>query len=273
MALNHARLLCISLLAALLPFSAQAHRTWLLPSSTVLDEKDPWVTVDAAVSENLFDFETNAQPLDGLLVLGPEGKPVETQNRFTGKLRSSFDLKLSQAGTYRVSLIRESVSASYKLAGESKRWRGEERDMAKAIPANATDVMVTRMLGRQETYVTAGKPNDTALQMQNGVGLELLPLTHPNDQFAGQTARFCLLLDGKPLSGHLLGIVPGGVRYRGVLNEIAVTTDAKGEFAVKWPAAGMYWLNASWPARVPGAAPVATPRRLSYSATLEVLPE
>ncbi|HEY1181733.1 MAG TPA: DUF4198 domain-containing protein [Rhodocyclaceae bacterium] len=269
---NFAKTFLIAALAALVPLSAQAHRTWLLPSATVLDGKEPWVTFDAAVSEDLFDFDTNAQKLDVLEVLGPDGTAVKPENAFTGRLRSSFDLKLAKPGTYKVSMVREGAMVSYKVGGELKRWRGDEKDMAKEIPANAEGVQVTRQHARQETYVTAGKTSDAVLKKQSGVGIELVALTHPNELFAGETARFRLLLDGKPLANHLFGIVPGGVRYRGVLNEIAISTDAKGEFSVKWPAAGMYWLNASWPARGDGP-PVMVPRRASYSVTLEVLPQ
>ena len=35
----------------LAPLPAEAHRTWLLPSSTVLSGQEPWVTVDAAVAD------------------------------------------------------------------------------------------------------------------------------------------------------------------------------------------------------------------------------
>lgn len=265
--------LALATAALLLPAAAQAHRTWLLPSATVVEGGDAWITVDAAVSENLFDFDSNAQPLDDLVVFGPNGEPVQPQHLFTGRLRSSFDLKLDQPGTYRIALVRENVFASYKLGGEMKRWRGEEKDLATQIPANAQDVHVTHMLGRQETFVTRDAPSEGALKRFSGVGLELVPLGSPTEIFVGNTSRFRLMLDGKPLANFLLGVVPGGVRYRGVLNEIAVTTDARGEFAVKWPAAGMYWLNASWPARGAGAPTGMPTRRLSYSATLEVLPE
>lgn len=269
---NFTKTLLISAMAALVPLSAQAHRTWLLPSSTVLDGKEPWVTVDAAVSEDLFDFDTNAQKLDVLEVFGPDGAAVKPENMFTGRLRSSFDLKLAKPGTYKIGMVRESAMVSYKLGGELKRWRGDEKDMAKDIPANAEEVQLTRQHARQETFVTADKSNDVVLKKLSGVGIELVPLTHPNELFAGETARFRLLLDGKPLANHLLGVVPGGVRYRGVLNEIPVSTDTKGEFSVKWPSAGMYWLSANWPARGDGP-PVMVPRRVSYSATLEVLPQ
>ena len=41
--------------------AAEAHRQWMLPSSTVLSGQSSWVTVDAAVSNDLFYFEH--QPL------------------------------------------------------------------------------------------------------------------------------------------------------------------------------------------------------------------
>lgn len=273
MKFSPAKSLFVCLIAAALPLSAQAHRTWLLPSATVVYGHEGWVTFDAAVSEDLFDLDTNALPLDNLLILGPDGLPVQAENEFKGRLRSVFDLKLTQPGTYRVRLERENVMASYKLNGQPKRWRGDEKDMGSEIPKTAEDLHVMRASVRQETFVTLGKANDTALTKVNGVGIELVPITHPNEMFVGTTSRFRLLLDGKPLAHHLIGIVPGGVRYRGVLNEITATTDAKGELSVKWPAAGMYWLSASWPVRSEGGPRTLPPRRVSYSATLEVLPE
>ncbi|NTV11558.1 MAG: DUF4198 domain-containing protein [Zoogloea sp.] len=271
-------LILAAALAGLVPFCAQAHRTWLLPSSSVVEGKEPWVTVDAAVSENLFDFDSNAAKLDGLVVTGPDGNPVTPENRFAGRLRSSFDLKLARPGTYKISIAGESVMASYKLNGEARRWRGTPEEFATAIPAGAEDVRSSRMHSRMETFVTAGAPNDVALK-SSGVGLELVPITHPTELMAGEKASFRFLLDGKPAANLAVSVVPGGVRYRGVLKEISLATDAKGEFSVAWPEAGMYWISASFP---PRAAQPAGPqvqgggqpeRRVSYSGTLEVLPQ
>lgn len=44
-------------LATCLSFSAHAHRAWMLPSATILSGDAPWVTVDAAVSNDIFYFE------------------------------------------------------------------------------------------------------------------------------------------------------------------------------------------------------------------------
>jgi len=61
-----------------------------------------------------------------------------------------------------------------------------------------------------------------------------------------------------------------------VLGEIRQTTDAKGEITFTVPAAGMYYLSSSWPAAAPAASgqPPAMPeRRMTYAASVEVLPQ
>ncbi|MFJ3317937.1 DUF4198 domain-containing protein [Herbaspirillum huttiense] len=257
-------------LAISLPLSAHAHRQWLLPSATVLSGNEAWVTVDAAVSNDLFYFEHFPLRLDGLVVTGPEGKPVQAVNASTGKYRSTFDVQLSQPGTYKIAVVNNGVFASYKVDGQQKRWRGTAETLAKEIPANATELKVTQMNSRVETFVTAGKPSKGALA-PTGVGLELQPVTHPTDLVAGDTATFQLLLDGKPASDVEVELVPGGIRYRDKLLDSKIKTDADGKFSVKWTGPGMYWMEASVSDQKTSL-PQATQRRATYIATIEVLP-
>jgi len=264
------------LLAAGLPAPAHAHRAWMLPSATVLSGSEPWVTVDAAVSTDLFYADHNPMRLDGLMILAPDGTRVAPENMSTGKFRSSFDLKLARPGTYKLAVVNEGFNAVYKLNGETKRWRGTADTFAKEVPADAQELRVTRSQSRGEVFVTSGKPSAAALR-PTGVGLELVPVTHPNDLVAGDTASFTFLLDGVPAAGIDVNIVPGGIRYRNQLGDIKVTTDNGGRFSIKWPAAGMYWISASHgaePRAEQAGGSIAEPlRRASYSATLEVLPE
>jgi hypothetical protein len=51
-----------------------------------------------------------------------------------------------------------------------------------------------------------------------------------------------------------------------------VQTDKDGQFQLTWPHPGMYWNNASAEDDNSGTK-LASKRRLSYTATLEVLPE
>ena len=264
----------IAVLAAaavtMLSASAQAHRTWLLPSATVLSGKDPWVTVDAAVSNDLFYFEHRPLQLDSLAVLAPDGKTVAATNINKGEYRNTFDVKLEQPGTYKMMLVNNGLFANYTLDGQKKRWRGKAEDFAKAIPANAADVKLTESQGRIEIFVTSGKLSSDTLK-PTGVGLELVPVTHPNNLVVGEKATFKLVLDGEPAPNLAVEVVPGGIRYRDKLNDVKVTTDETGTFSVTWPGPGMYWINAS--VSDDKAKTKDAKRRASYTATVEVLPQ
>lgn len=256
--------------------AAQAHRLWLMPSATVLSGESPWVTVDAAVSNDVFFFEFLPVPLDNLVVTGPDGRAVAPENPHKGKLRSSFDLPLAKPGTYRVALVMQPMMASFKVGDETKRLRGTAQSLAQDIPAGATLLSVTQTINRIETFVTAGRPDQAALA-PTGVGLEMVPVTHPNDLVAGQPARLRFLLNGAPAAGLTVSVVPGGNRYRDQLGDFKAVTDAQGEVTLTWQQPGMHWLNAE-PPRAPreqrdsGGTLQAPQRHYNYVATLEVLP-
>jgi uncharacterized GH25 family protein len=266
------RTAAVLVLSAVVPVAAHAHKAWLLPSSTVLSGKDDIaVTVDAAASNDLFYFDHRPLRLESLVVTGPDGAKVAPENASTGKYRSTFDLSLKAPGTYRIALVMDGAFARYKEDGKEKRWRGRAESMAKEIPASATDLVVTESVRRIETFVTAGSPDDVALK-PTGKGLELVPVTHPNDLVENSEAEFKLVLDGKPAPGVKVEIVRGGIRYRNQLGETTVTTDENGVFKYTWPEPGMYWLEANV-SDDKATLKDAKERRAGYSATLEVLPE
>lgn len=269
--IRHGALAAISLTAlmAIAP-QAQAHRQWLLPSSTVLSGNDPWITVDAAVSNELFYFDHVPMRLEGVTVTAPDGAKAEIKNSSTGKYRSTFDVQLDKTGTYKIAVVSDGLTAGYKLNGEQKRWRGTAAEFATAIPAGATEVRLTEGQRRIEVFATRGGPTQDALKI-TGRGLELQAVTHPNDLVASEPATFKLMLDGKPAADVEVEVVPGGVRYRNGVNEMKVKTGADGAFTITWPGAGMYWMEASvrgGAASVPNAE-----RNATYVATLEVLPD
>jgi uncharacterized GH25 family protein len=275
-------LLALSLLAP--PLTAHAHRSWLLPSQSFLTGKNPTVSIDGSVSDNLFQTDAFALKLDGLMITAPDGSPLQPQEVATAKQRSSFDVTLPQPGTYRIAVAGDTVMASYRLNGEMQRFRGAASDMTSQIPAGATDVRVMHVLSRFETWVTLDAPTLARLKPV-GRGLEIIPLSDPSAYAAGEAASFRAYLDGKPLAGLMVQIIPGGVRYRGDLKETDATTDASGAFTVTWPMAQMYWIGASYPPREPegehnGAksgeggrrGPVEPGVRYSYAGTFEVMP-
>jgi len=260
----------LALAAGALPLAAQAHKAWLLPSATVVSGNQPWVGVDAAISNNLYYPDHFPMRLESLTITAPDGSQVAAQNPHTGKYRAVFDLELTQTGTYRIASVNAGLFASWDENGQPKRWRGTEESFAQEVPKDAKNLQVTRSAGRVETFVTNGSPSTDALK-PTGAGLELVPVTHPNDLFAQEAATFQLLIDGQPAQGVEIEIVAGGTRYRDSQDEITARTGEDGKFSVTWPAPGMYWLEASL--QDDKAQPPATGRRAGYVATLEVLPQ
>jgi len=261
--------------AALLPLAAHAHMTWLLPNKSAFDGKEPVASFDAAVSEDLFNFE-RALKLDTLRITAPDGKTVEAENRSTARHRESFDVKLTQDGTWRISNVSQSMMGSYKQGGETKRFRGTPASFAKDVPADAEITALTVMTNRQQTFVSREEAGKVDFKPE-GDGLELLPLGPVTDLSHGDKTRFRLLLDGKPAADVQLKLVREGNRYRYKFGEVELKTDAQGEFTVEWTEPGRYFLGASTgPARGPNApagtrqAPV---QRAGVSATFEVLPK
>jgi len=270
--------LLIAASAALALFAAapaKAHRQWMLPSSTVLSGDDVWVTVDAAVSNDLFYFEHQPLRLDAVKAWAPDGSEAPIENKATGRYRSTFDVHLTQKGTWRIASVADMLMGSYDLDGKTERLpRGTTAaNLAERLPAGATNVRTAEANNRNEIFVTVGEPT-TTLFTPTGKGIELVPVTHPNDLFAGETATFQFLLDGKPAAGLPVTVIPGGIRYRDQLGQIDLKTGADGTVAVNWPEPGMYWLNVTTPQaeREEGAGgPPPLARRASYVTTLEVM--
>jgi uncharacterized GH25 family protein len=271
--MNHFKSTLLALALAALTLPAQAHRPWLLPSSTLADGKDATVIIDGAVSENYFDFDHMPLRMESVVITGPDGVVVPTPAVTTGRLRSSFDLKMQKPGTYRVAIVSKIVTASYKAGAEVKRFRGTEEAFAKEVPADAPELTVNRQFSRMETFVSANETS-TGVLKPSDTGLELVPVTHPNDMHAGEKASWRFQLNGKPLANFAFSLIPGGVKHRGVLGEIRLSTDANGVANITLPAAGMYALNAAFPVsseKGGGATPPSS--RYSYAATLEILPQ
>ena len=282
--------LAIAAALCLLPLSALAHKQWLVPSSTVVAGNNAWVTVDAAVSNQLYYPDHVPMALANITITAPDGSVLAPQNPATGKYRSVFDVPLAQDGTYRIANLGGGVSARWETresqaAAQQAKASGKPlpegaprggflrnaspEDIATKIPKDAINVQVTEGIGRVETFVTHGAPSNIKL---TGKGLELAPVTHPNDLFAGEEASFKLLVDGQPAAGLVIEIIRGGTRYRNAQDEIKLTTAADGSFKVTWPEPGMYWLEAST-TDAKTSLPQAKQRRLMYVATLEVLPQ
>ena len=283
-------LIAIGAMAAIAAPAALAHRMWIIASSTTVSGTDNWVTVDAAVSNDLFFFDH--QPIRVVpTVTQPDGSAGAVENHMVGKFRATFDVHLTQQGTYRIGVASQNVFGSYKLNGEQKMIpRGTTADkLASVIPAGATDVQTSESFSRNEIYVTQGAPTTTVFK-PTGKGIELVPVTHPNDLVVGEKATFQFLLDGKPAPDLFVTVIPGGIRYRDNLKQQDLKTGADGKVSINWGDPGLYWINVTPTkpreegegprgpgmgapgAQAPAQRPAGPPqRRVSYVTTVEVL--
>lgn len=256
--------------------SAQAHRAWITPDVTVLSGDTPAVTFDMAVSNSIFNFDHVPMRSSGLHITDPNGQAVNAENLHTGKYRTVFDLTLETEGTYRVFIANQGLFARWENAEGKRQYypkRGQtydKKEFNQVVPKKAKDLSIAQTSRRLETFVTSGAPTDNALEISNK-GLELKPITHPNDLYAGETAQFQFFIDGKPAQGVEVSLIREGTRYRNDQEEITLTSNKKGEVSVDWNGAGRYFLEASY--QDDQANKPATVRRGNYSLVLEVLPD
>lgn len=267
---------CMALVLACSALQAQAHRAWIVPTSTVLSGDEAWVSIDAAISNQIFHADHQPMALAAITVQAPDKSALVLENAQKGKLRSTFDVHLTQKGSYRIATSSQGLMASWlNKDGQRQSWPARGRivnssDFAKEVPKKAKELSVIQRSRRVETFVTLGSPSKDVLAI-SGQGLELLPLTHPNDLYVGEAAQFQLFIDGMPAAEAKIEIFAAGMRYRDAQEGITLHSDAQGKFSVTWPEAGLYWLEANY--RDAQAKKPAMLRQGSYAATFEVMPE
>ncbi|WP_417319612.1 DUF4198 domain-containing protein [Emcibacter sp.] len=222
--------------------SAQAHRFWLLPSTFTLSGEQEWITVDAAISNNLFFSNHVAPQLADLHVTAPDGSPVEKNNGMQGKMRTTFDVELKHQGTYRIADRGDMYFVMWKENGETLRRRGSLEQLKGQGLHEKQDARFMQVKRRVESYVTLGAPS-TDIFKAEGDGIEIQPVTHPNDVFTGEEVSFLFLKDGKAAEGLEVTLIRGQDRYRNDEQALKLKTDKDGKISFTLTEAGRYWLS------------------------------
>ena len=257
--------LCTLLLAE----AALAHNVWIRPSSTQLSGDKDYVTIDGGGADFPFDVNHRGRPADGLHAYDPRGKEIEKENLMVGKLRTSYDAKLTQQGTHRFTDELHFIQFNYDDGGKSVRWRGSPEKYQKETPmADKKREKYKQLTLNTETFVTLGEPTADAIK-PSAKGLDLEYLTHPNELYAGETAKFRVVYDGKPLANARVRLAKDGMRYR-THDFIEMKSDKDGKLTIDWPGPGMYWISAEH--EVPSELVKDAPHTFEYVAGLEVLP-
>jgi len=225
-----------ALLLAALAVPAAAHTPYLAPASFEV-RPDSVVTLDASFAETFFVPEVVFDNSDFAVTL-PDGstRAPDTVQRL--KTRAVVETRLpGQTGTYRVSTGNRlgAVFRTWEVNGKTE----SSRDPAKPLPPGATLTSHYQSLSRSEVYLTAGAPTTPALKPY-GVGLELVPVTHPSDLYRGEHFDFIVQYDGKPLPAQKVEIhraLGDGARQPA---PETLTTDASGKARFALEQAGSY---------------------------------
>lgn len=269
MKLNLKSLLVASLVGVTLIPSAQAHRMWILPSTFTLSGDEQWITVDGAISNDLFFPNHVAMDLDDIIITLPDGKTSSPENGWKGKIRTTFDLKLDQQGTYKVTENGSLYFASWKEDGEEKRRRGSLSAFKEDGLFEKDGLKLMHSSRRVETYVTLGAPSNEVFKLSSK-GVEMQPITHPNDVYTGEEVSFKFYVDGEIAKDLDVLVIKGNDRYRDNVEQLELKTDSEGVVRFTPEIAGRYWMSIN--VRKPGKKDGRDMMFLNaYSATFEAL--
>jgi hypothetical protein len=256
--------------------AAAAHTPYLKPT-TFAPDRDV-VTVEAALTEgNFFVPDIPIRGEGGFWATGETGAPVKVDAVTTLKEFVAVEVPLTAQGTWRISTGERpgraakwaKIDGTWKMvrpAGAPPGGGGRGVDEA-SVPAGA-ETMTSQSFLRAETYVTRGAPTRGALK-PTGQGLELEPVTHPNEIFVDDAFKFRLLDAGKPVQGVEFNVSRAGDAYAEKRYAYAAKTDAKGEAAVTFDQPGAYVLQTRYPVRPEGSTDP-LPRSATYTLTFEV---
>jgi hypothetical protein len=245
------------------------------------------VTVEAAMAEEatLFVPDFTIRGSGDYSVIDPSGATKKIEGVTTLKELAIFEAPTPIDGTYRIT-SGERAGRSSKLAKIDGVWRnvrpagGPPRPAEGAappangpieedkIPAGA-EVMTTQSYLKADVYVSRGAPTATALK-PTGQGLEIAPVTHPNEAFAGEAFKFRLLVDGQPLANAPFTVSKAREGYEPQRFTTGGSAGADGAASVTLAKPGIYVIQVQNPVRVEGQPPIPAAKSLTTTLTFEV---
>jgi len=250
---------------------ALAISPYVLPLNFDVRAKDT-LTVDAGFTQKIF---IPATPLGDtkFTITRPNGTQEAIATVHHLKTRSVLEYTLpaedkEARGTWRISSEPRlgRVFRSWEKDGKVERATHSDQ----AMPAGAKLLNHYQTLGRAESYVTVGAPTREALKA-HGKGLEIVPITHPNDLYTGETFQFAVHFDGKPLAGNTLDIYRSNTsKAESEHSVISLTTDAQGRATFTLKQSGLYQAYVRHDSKAPAGAAAPTYGN-RYALTFRVL--
>ncbi len=219
--------------AAAMAGSALADSPYLRPNVYDASGLDR-VTVEAGFTDDIFAGRV-AMRSDHWNVFGPDGETAISAVTYLNQI-SVFEVPTPADGTYRISSGRRDgrIGKMYRSAAAGWKFVGEEA----GVTVPEADQVETQSITVADVYVTRGEGRD--IPAARGVGVEVIPVTHPAEIVEGEDAVFQLLIDGRPMAGQAVTVFREAGRYDGRLIEADVTTGTDGRFTVRPSAPGAY---------------------------------
>jgi hypothetical protein len=248
----------------LLSAAAQAHSPYLKPNTFSADAERKHVTVEASFAEGGLRPDV-AMKSDAFHLIGPDGRRQPLTPAAVLKDASYLEVPLEAQGTYLVSsgVRKGRVAKAVLRQGQVHFTEGRDE-----IQPGDTPIEV-QSLTRSDVYVSRGRPSAVDYATE---GLEIYPVTPPQDVYAGEPVTVRIRENRQPLAGQTLTVIADGQQYTAQKPaEPQYRSDAAGEVRFTPPTAGVYLLQV----RVRQPAPGHPSLWLSHSATLtlEVQPQ
>ncbi|OZY86683.1 hypothetical protein CBP51_06615 [Cellvibrio mixtus] len=198
-----------------------------------------WISLDAGFAETFFHSDV-AFDKGHFQVLTPAGTWVAPARVEQFTSRSVLEYQAQQEGTYRFTTGTRlgAVFRMYELNGERK----HTRDPKEVLPKGHKLLDHYQSVTLAETYVTLKAPTTAAFKPYNK-GLELVPITHPNDLYAGELFEFSVLLDGNPLVEQPVSIFSAQDATQQQQPVLTATTDRQGKASITLNSPGVYLLH------------------------------
>ncbi|MCK0069435.1 DUF4198 domain-containing protein [Kordiimonas laminariae] len=235
--------------AALLASTASAHTPYIVPISF-----DPafgkMVTLDASFAEKFFLPEA-AFTGSEFYIVTPNGEQISPDTRSDLKTRVVIEHSLEDKGTYKFStgMRYGRIFRMYELNGKP----GRMEDPSEPLPEGAKETAHFQAVTRAETYVSKGAPTEAALK-PSGKGLEITPITHPNDVYAGEPVELTVLFEGKPAVGLEIPVYDASGAFSAKEPVAKLKTDAKGKIEFTPEKTGNYLARARHRVKAPEGA-------------------
>lgn len=244
---------------AILPLPSYAHTPYIAPMSFDVGNAST-ASFDASFAETFFIPEAAFDKSEFVITTPDKQQSSPTKIAYF-KSRTVLEQDLKLEGTYKIStgIRRGATFLIYDLDGKEHRKMNPTGPAPKGAKVKNHFQSVTRA----DTYISRKEPSNAALIPEN-IGLEIIPLSNPNEVFQGENFYLQILMAGNKLDKAItLSLYHANTGDKA--EAIKIDTDAKGKATLNIKDAGIYLLRARF--RDQGATDE-NQKGLSYTTTL-----